>query len=176
MRAVLVIVQRKLFLGITHILQTFIHLGYIRIRISAGGACVKVNERSIIGKILLAEEDSPCRVVISPERRGESACCLGTFKFGVLRVGTFILGTFKFGVFKVGVLIEGTFKLGTFKFGVLMEGTFKLGTFKLGVLIEGTFKLGVLIEGTLTLGTLIVGVVIVGVILLRVGTFVVPKL
>ena len=37
MAAVLVVMERRFVCGITHILQTFIHLGYIRIRISAGG-------------------------------------------------------------------------------------------------------------------------------------------
>ena len=80
--AVFVVMERRFVCGITHILQTVIHPGNMRIGVAAGGACVKIDERSIFRKILLAEEASPRRVVICPERREESAC--GTEYFGLL--------------------------------------------------------------------------------------------
>lgn len=75
MAAVFVVMERNFVCGISHILQAVIHLGYIRIRVTAGRSCVKINERCIIAEIFFAEIVSTRLVIISPKRRGERACC-----------------------------------------------------------------------------------------------------
>ena len=70
MTAVFVIMKRHFVCGISHILQAVIHMGNIRVCVAAGGACVKINERSIIAEILFAKKTSPlvCHISVGADR------------------------------------------------------------------------------------------------------------